>query len=74
MIFDLQFGSKRVYLEETGENLIGTLSVDSDLTSFHLEPEPSVADGINPLVIYGSNATGGVTAVNVTWYDRFTGN
>jgi len=69
---DLNYGVKTV-VDNTGTNLIGSISSDSDLATFHIAPNPEVAGGINTLSIYGSNAALGVTDITVKWYDKYIG-
>jgi hypothetical protein len=70
---DLHYGRKRVYVVETDENIIGTLSTDSDLSTFHLEPEPGAIGGANNIEIYAGNAIIGLTEIQFRWNDRYIG-
>ncbi len=73
--FDLGYGVKSV-TNQNGTNLIGSLSTDSDLATFHLAPDAEVttglADGINPLLVTGNNLTAGSLLV-VSYYTRYIG-
>jgi hypothetical protein len=52
VIFDLSFGNKTI-TNSAGLNLTGTLTDDSDLTSFHLAPAPEAPGGLNTIKIAG---------------------
>lgn len=67
----LQYGNKYV-VDGSGNNLIGTLSEDSDLATFHIAPDPEVAGGVNVISVTGIYATG-ATAVALTYYTRYIG-
>jgi hypothetical protein len=69
----LEYGSKLVYIQSTGESIIGMVSADSDLSTFHLEPAPGATGGVNTINIFGGQATVGVTSISITWYNRFIG-
>lgn len=62
---DLAFGRKTATLDD-GTNVIGLITSDSDIGTFHLAPGP------NNIQI---NATGtsAISSVVLTWYDRFIG-
>lgn len=69
---DLSYGVKTV-TNSAGVNLIGTISSDSDLVTFHLACDPEVDCGINQIVVKGSNCQGGATSVSVDYYERYIG-
>jgi hypothetical protein len=71
LIVGLQYGNKYV-VDGSGNNLIGTLSEDSDLATFHIAPDPEVAGGVNVISVTGIYATG-ATAVALTYYTRYIG-
>jgi hypothetical protein len=68
---DTRFGYKTVK-DAAGANKISKLTTDSDLATFHLAPDPEVADGENSINVAGSSANA-ATAVTVYWYSRFIG-
>lgn len=68
---ELQFGEVAVY-NNTGDNLIGAVSTDSDLGTFHIAPAPEAPGGVNTITAYGTNADGN-TAVTIRYYDRYIG-
>lgn len=56
----------------TGTNLIGYLTAASDLATWHLEPAPGAAGGVNTLNFAGSGATG-ATMFTVSYRNRYVG-
>lgn len=68
---DLSYGQKTV-TKQDGTNLIGFITSDSDLTSFHLEPAPGATGGINVIDI-SSSGGGGATSITLRWYNRYLG-
>ena len=75
VVFDLAYGTKSV-TNQNGTNLIGSLSTDSDLATFHLATDSEVttglADGINPMVVTGTNLNEN-SALVLVWYTRYIG-
>jgi hypothetical protein len=69
---DLSFGSKTV-IDNHGVNLIGTVTTDSTLSTFRLEPAPITPDGVNQLQVIGDDAVIGETQVTIEWYTRYIG-
>jgi len=74
--FDLSYGVKTV-LNQNGTNLIGSLSTDSDLATFHLTPDAEVTantanDGLNPILVTGTNLDED-SALILKWYTRYIG-
>lgn len=69
---DLRYGNKTV-TNAGGANLIGTVTTDSDLATFHIAPDPEVASGTNILSVVGSGAVIGTTAVKISYYERYIG-
>jgi len=62
---DLNYGRKTVTLDD-GTNLIGYMSSDSDIGSFHLQP------GENTMQIFATG-TSAVSSVIFHWFDRYLG-
>ena len=75
VVFDLAYGIKSV-TNQNGTNLIGSLSTDSDLATFHLATDSEVttglADGINPMIVTGTNLDEN-SALVLIWYTRYIG-
>ncbi len=73
--FDLSYGVKTV-LNQNGTNLIGSLSTDSDLATFHLTPDASIttalADGVNLMMVTGTNLDENSNLV-FSWFTRYIG-
>ena len=69
--FNLLYGQKTVTRND-GVNMIGYVSDDSDLFSFHLAPDPEVVGGLNNIFIFGSDASV-ASAVVIRWYRRYIG-
>lgn len=65
IVIGLTYGLKTVALDD-GTNIIGSVSVDSDLAKFHLAP------GNNTITITGSD-TGANTTIAFDYFDRFIG-
>lgn len=55
-----------------GVNLIGYLSASSNLATFHLEPAPGAAGGVNQITLAGSGATG-ATLFTIAYQSRWLG-
>ncbi len=68
---DLREGFKTV-VDDLGNNLIGTVTSDSDLATFHLAPDPEATDGLNVIRVRGTNPTGG-TSVTLAYFNRYFG-
>ncbi len=68
---DCSYGAKTI-INNSGTNLIGYLSTDSDLATFHLEPHPGAALGVNSLTFVGSDCSV-ATEGRLTYYTRFIG-
>lgn len=69
---DLAYGVKTVE-DDLGTNLIGTLTSDSDLSTFHIAPDPEAPGGANTIRVSGSSGTAGQTEVNINYYTRYIG-
>ena len=68
---DLSYGSKTV-LDQDGNNLIGGLTADSDLATFHIAPDPEAPLGVNQMRLQGMHATG-ATDIEIRYFDRYFG-
>lgn len=68
---DLRPGFKTV-VDDLGANLIGIVTSDSDLATWHLAPDPEATNGVNALRLRGNNPTGG-TSVTLRYFDRYFG-
>lgn len=62
--FDLRYGYKTV-TDQNGNNMISTLSSNSDITTFCIESAPAVQGGVNSFLCTGS---GGSAATSITFY------
>jgi hypothetical protein len=71
LVIDLTYGQKTVVLDGT-TNLVGTVTTNSDLATFHIAPDPEVSGGTNTLQVIGSNGSAN-TAVVVSWYNNYIG-
>lgn len=69
---DLRYGYKTV-IDNTGANVIGELSTDSDLADWHLAPAPEAAGGINMLLFAVDADATSATSVQMSYYSRFIG-
>lgn len=69
--FDLRYGHKTI-TNQWGDNLLPYLSADSDLATFHLEPDPGAAGGINQMWVFCSGADLN-TSVEIQWLTRYIG-
>lgn len=68
---DLTEGVKTV-VDQAGNNLIGGLTTNSDLGSFHIAPDPEATNGLNVIRLRGSEPTG-ATSVSLSFFVRFYG-
>ncbi len=76
---DLTYGQKTI-VDDLGNNLLGTLSTDSDLGTFHIAPVPeapqvaaaAVPTGRNQMRLSGS-APDASTTVEIRFFNRFFG-
>lgn len=68
---NLKPGSKTV-TDDLGTNLIGTVTSDSDFSSFHIAPAPEVSGGTNQIHIEGSGAAVS-TSIVFSYYKRYFG-
>lgn len=67
----LPYGAKTVTSSIDG-NVIGTVSADSDLSDFHLAPDPEAPNGANVLR-FAANGLNSASAIQVQYYDRYYG-
>lgn len=69
---DTRYGQKSVE-EDDGTNRIDKLSDDSDLATFHIEPDsPDAPGGSNSIKVTGSSANAN-TALRMTFFNRYIG-
>jgi (2Fe-2S) ferredoxin len=76
---DLAFGQKTI-VDDLGNNLLGSLTTDSDLGTFHIAPTPEAPQVVgqprptarNVIRLRGSNPTG-ATSVEVRYLTRYFG-
>lgn len=68
---DLRPGFKTV-TNDLGANLIGTVSSDSDLATFHIAADPEATDGINVMRLQGKHPTA-ATSVVINYFTRYVG-
>jgi hypothetical protein len=69
---DTRYGRKSI-VNAAGVNKIGDLTDDSDLGTFHLEPDGAIAPGgANAFRVTGDTVST-VTAVEMTYYNRYIG-
>lgn len=68
---DLSYGSKSV-VDNQGNNLIGYLDENSDLTEFAINPEPVVEDGINSFGVSALNRDANAQFI-VRYFTRYIG-
>lgn len=68
----LPYGNKTVTNQE-GVNLSGTVTDNSDLADFAIEPTPMAPNGLNTVRVIGGGAIVGVTAISLSFYTRFIG-
>ncbi len=71
IVISLVTGRKTITSSIAGD-IISYLSLDSDLTTFHLGCAPECAGGVNPITVGGSGATG-ATLISFTYYNRYIG-
>lgn len=67
----LAYGTKTV-VNGAGTNLIGSVTPESDLGTFHLAPAPEAPLGVNTIRVTGTGVSA-FTAVTVSWFDRYFG-
>jgi hypothetical protein len=67
IIINLEYGLKTV-VDSLGNNLIGVLTTDSDLATFHIAPYPEAPMGVNSLTASGTGAAAFSTSITIKWY------
>jgi hypothetical protein len=71
-LIDTRYGRKSV-VDSSGVNKVGDLTDDSDLGTFHLEPDGAIAPGgANSLRVTGDSLSQ-VSAVEMTYFNRYLG-
>lgn len=65
--------AEKTVTDLAGNNLIGVVSDDSDLGTFHLAHDPESPGGVNTISVYGIDAAAGVTEVRFTYNTRRVG-
>lgn len=68
----LQYGNKTV-VDNNGQNLIGSVTADSDLATFHIAADPEAAGGVNVINATGVGAQVGTTEIALSYYTRYIG-
>ena len=58
--------------DDLGTNLIGVVTPESNIQSFHLAPDPEVDDGDNDISIQGAGTTA-ATDFSFTFLNRYIG-
>jgi hypothetical protein len=71
MTIDLRFGSKTIR-RENGANLLPYLSEDSDLAYWHLATTPEASGGVNNVQVAVADDVTSTTALELTYYNRYT--
>ena len=69
---NLEYGNKTV-INNANTNLIGTVTTDSDLATFHIAPDPEAVNGINQLLVTGDDAVIGQTEIRIEWHTNYIG-
>lgn len=72
LTIDTTFGQKTI-VDSNGDNQIGQLTEDSDLTSFHIAPDPEAEDGENQIGFTADSMLTDISAVSIRYYDRYIG-
>lgn len=67
-----EYGNKTI-TNDDGDNLMGTLTTDSDLATFHIAPDPEAPDGENQFRAQGAGADADSTNMVVRYYTRYIG-
>lgn len=68
----LTYGNKTI-VNNSGTNLVGLVTTDSDLATFHIAPDPEATDGINIITAEGTNAIAGTTLIAISYFTRYIG-
>ncbi len=67
----LQYGNKTI-VDDLGTNLIGTLTTDSDLATFHIAPAPEAPSGVNSIGVAALELTAASRMV-LEYFTRYIG-
>jgi hypothetical protein len=62
----------KTIVNNSGDNLLYTLTAESDLTTFGIYPDPQAAGGVNTISVSGSGTDANST-VTVQYYNRYIG-
>jgi hypothetical protein len=65
--------SSKTVTDDSGTNLIGVVTTDSDLATFRLEADPIASDGDNLVTISGGGADVNNTAIRIKYFTRYIG-
>jgi hypothetical protein len=68
---DTRYGHKTVLLDD-GTNKIHELTDDSDLSTFHIAPDPETPGGINSIQVSGASVSTD-TKIEMSWPVRYDG-
>jgi hypothetical protein len=68
---DCRYGYKTV-VDQDGTNQIDTLTDDSDIATFSLEPSPEADGGVNSITVVGTGV-GEASRIIVSYYNRYIG-
>jgi hypothetical protein len=63
----------KTVVNDSGTNLIGVVTTNSDLATFRLEADPIASGGDNQIVITGGGANVSDTAVRIKYFTRYIG-
>jgi hypothetical protein len=70
---NLAYGQKTVIKQPGAVNLVGYLSTDSNLATFHLEPHPAAPLGVNDMQVTVVGTVGDTAYAAIAWYTKFIG-
>lgn len=71
IVITLEYGNKTVISDVNG-NMIGYVSSDSDVATFHIGCDPEVPNGLNTIALSGDNITT-ASQFLVSYYTRYIG-
>ncbi len=69
---NLEYGNKTV-TDDLGTNLIGTLTSDSSLATFHLAPSPEAPSGVNTIGAVATEKTSGKSQIIIRYFTKYIG-
>lgn len=72
VVITLGYGNKTVISNLFG-SIVGTISEDSDLATFHIAPHPVAPDGINEVEFFAPGTTASTSEASMSFYTRFIG-